>query len=765
MDKSKYKILCVLFFSVVLTTSFFAYSFQDEDKRLSKFNNLPTIEKIDSLNNYATNLKGSNTDLRIELGRKCYTLSQQENYELGLIKAQFNIGAGFFHSLQRDSALTYYRKSFELSKKSKNTLWVMNLSINLGQTFSEKYKFDSAMVYYNLGIDNAEILKDSVSLGYLINSVGFVYWKKGDFNSALEKHKKSLKILERVGDDKQVAASLNNIATSYFQLGNYKLALEYFIKSSELRKKYSPTTSPIILTSIGLIYLELDDTTLSHNYFSEALINAETTNSILGKAYANLGLGDLCLKQNKYNLAIKHYNKSKEFYTELNDQNGIAKLLNNIGLVYLKENEIKIAEKYFLSAYKTSKQKELAQSEVESFANYTNIQIINGQYILAKNNLEKIYKQAQKGNFVTSRLKILNLQRLLYEKAKDFKSALYFNKLYNNLKDSLFNEKSLRIISEIKEKHEADKKEKENVALQYENKIQKLDLNNQEKEKQYITIIVVFLFFVIAYLIYQNSLRKKRNASLLAAKNEVEKINEKLNKTNKLLKNLISTKDKFFSIIAHDLKNPFGTLLGATQILKMDDELSEEDKKELIEIIANDSERLYSLLENLLFWASSQTGKLKAKQTNIQISSLILDVVSLLESNAKNKDISFNIDVPQNLIISFDEFMFSTIIRNLLTNAIKFSYHGGTISIEAEEIGNKIHLKVIDQGVGISKENQTKLFSENSGFKQKGTDKEKGTGLGLILCRDFMKENDSIITLSSEVGKGTTFELILPKAK
>jgi len=562
MDKGRYKILFILFFSVVLNTSFFAYSFQDKDKKLSEFNNLPTIEKIDSLNNYATNLKRSDTDLRIEIGRKCYTLSQEANYNLGLIKSQFNIGAGFFHSLQHDSALTYYQKSFDLSKKSKNTLWIMNLSINLGQTFSEKYKFDSAMVYYNLGIENAEILKDSAALGYLINSVGFVYWKKGDFNLALAKYKNSLKILERVGDDKQIAASLNNIATSYFQLGNYKLALEYFIKSSELRKKYSATTSPIILTSIGLIYLQLNDTTLSHSYFKEALVNAEKTNSILGKAYANLGLGDLYYIKNEYNLAIEHYKKSKELYTELNDQNGIAKLLNSIGLVYLKENEIKLAEKYFLSAYKTSKQKELAQSIVESFANYANIQILNGQYNLAKSNLEKIYQQAQKGNFVTSRLKILSLQALLYEKTKDFKSALHFNNLYFSLKDSLFNEKSLRIISEIKEKHEADKKEKENVALHYENKIQKLDLTNQQKEKQYITIIVVFLFFVIAFLIYQNSLRKKRNASLQAAKSEVEKINEKLNKTNKLLQNLISTKDKFFSIIAHDFKksvwNSFG---------------------------------------------------------------------------------------------------------------------------------------------------------------------------------------------------------------
>ena len=475
----------IFFLLLVLNGLLFSFSLEDTNVIISRFNNLPIIEKIDSLNNYALSLKKDATNLRISIGRECLVLSQKEKYELGLIQSQYNIGAGFFHLLQRDSALFYYRKSLYLANKSKNVLWLMNLSINLGQLFSEKYKFDSAMVYYNLGLYKAELLKDSAAIGYLINSVGLLYWKKGDFNTALINYKKSLKILKAVGDDKQIAVSLNNIATSYFQLGNYKLALDYFISSSELRKKYSSTTSPIILTSIGLIYIELNDTTLAHNYFNEALTNAETTNSILGKAYANLGLGDLYFKQKKYNLAIDNYNISIKYYTELNDQNGIAKLLNKLGLVHLEENKIKLAEKYFLLAYKKSKENDLTQSEVESFANYNNVLIIIGQYNIAKENLAKIYKQAQSGNLVSSKLKILKLQALLHEKLKDYKTALYFNNLFYNLNDSLFNENSLRIISEIKEKHESDKKEKENANLLIENNIQKLDIMYRQKEKLY----------------------------------------------------------------------------------------------------------------------------------------------------------------------------------------------------------------------------------------------------------------------------------------
>ncbi len=246
----------------------------------------------------------------------------------------------------------------------------------------------------------------------------------------------------------------------------------------------------------------------------------------------------------------------------------------------------------------------------------------------------------------------------------------------------------------------------------------------------------------------------------------MEVINLKLKGTNKLLQQSNSTKDKFFSIISHDLKNPFNTLLGATEILQSDfDEMSNEDSKELIEIISHDSRKLYSLLENLLFWANSQTGNLKANRTNIILHQSVSEMEILFKSSAKEKKISVDINISKSLIGFFDQFMFSTIIRNLLSNAIKFTNEGGKIILEAKEQNGIISLKVIDEGVGIEEKNLSKLFNESSNYRELGTNNEKGTGLGLILCRDFAKENNAEIKVNSELGKGTTFELIFEKGE
>ncbi|MDA3860688.1 MAG: HAMP domain-containing sensor histidine kinase, partial [Melioribacteraceae bacterium] len=263
-----------------------------------------------------------------------------------------------------------------------------------------------------------------------------------------------------------------------------------------------------------------------------------------------------------------------------------------------------------------------------------------------------------------------------------------------------------------------------------------------------------------------NTQRKKKNSALGAAKKEIELINNNLNVKNEELEQLNSTKDKFFSIIAHDLKNPFNTLLGASQILKLDDGgNSEEDKKELIDIIANDTEKLYNLLENLLFWSRSQTGNLKAKVVDINLQATIFEIANLYKSSYNKKNISVDINIPKEFVVRFDEFMFNTIIRNLLSNAIKFSYYDGKILFSAKEEDNKIHLQIADSGMGIKEENISKLFDESSDYNRLGTDNEKGTGLGLILCRDFAAENGATINVTSKIDKGTTFELVSKKVE
>ncbi len=756
----------IILFSLISTITISATMFQTENNEDLLFQNISGTAKIDSLNMYASNSGRKSPELRLKIGQKCYELSQNQNYEFGLIQSSFNIGAGYFHQSNFDSAKIYYQNGFNFADIANNLTWKMNLSTSLGHVFSNLYQFDSANSYYNLGMENARLVKDTSAIGYLFNSIGATYWKKGEFLNAIKYYKFGLTIHRKIKDYKRINRSLNSIGSSYWNLNNNILALEYYLEALEIQKEYSKVSSPLTLNNVALLYLGLNDIDLAEKYINEGLKSAEVKASILGEGYSYLNYGDLSVKKKKFTEAIEYYDKAMKFYEKIKDKNGIAQILNKIGEVYLATEQYNLAGKKFLKAYKISKNNRLKLTQTESLINYSRIQIYQGKNDKVRVNLERALRFAEEGNFAESKLKIFKLQAEVHENLKNYKAVVLYNHKYETLRDSLFNENSIRILSDTKEKYEVAQKEEKNNELQHTNEIQLLELENQKSEKFYGFAISLFSGFVIIYLIYLNTQRKKRNIALQKAKNDVEIINRKLNKINKLLEQSNSTKDKFFSIISHDLKNPFNTLLGATEILQSDfDEMSIEDNKELIEIISHDSRKLYSLLENLLFWANSQTGNLKADRTNILLHPSVVEIMMLFRSSAKEKNINIEINISKSTIIVFDKFMFSTIIRNLLSNAIKFTKNGGKILLEAKEINGIIVLEVIDEGVGIEEKNLKKIFDESSNYRELGTNNEKGTGLGLILCRDFAKENSAEIKVKSELGKGTTFELFLEKGE
>ncbi len=753
-------------FLFIVIFPLYAAPLQDTTNLTNLFPNIAGNAKIDSLNNYVVNLNNSNPKLQLSIGRECFALSKVNNYKFGLAQSLNNIGDGFLNLKEKDSALVYFKKAYKYIDDSDFPDLEIKISINIADLYSIKYQFDSAHFYYKHALGGAVRQKDSVIIGNLFNDIGFDNWKKGGFNSAIRQYKAGLKIRRNMRDSNRIAKSLNNIGAAYYHLGDYKLSLDYYIEAQKIAKELSLRNYPLILNNIGLIYLSQKDYQYASTYFRNGLRVSIKIKSKLGIGFSYLNFGDLNFQMEEYEKALKDYNKALSIYDELGDINGVVKIINSIGQVYLNTNKLILAKKKFLLAYKKSKEHGLKLTLTESLINICKIQIKQGKNIRAKENLERAYEIAVSENFAHNKLKIFKLQNKVHENLNDLNGALLYLHNYNELKDSLFNEQSVRIVADAKEKYESKEKEKAYNHQIFINKIKDIELNRSKTENIYILLLSTLLLFAIIYLVYLNSQRKRKNIRLLKANEKIDEINLRLNKTNKLLKQSNSTKDKFFSIISHDLKNPFNTLLGASEILNLDDGgLSEKEKKELIEIISNDSKKLYSLLENLLFWANSQTGELKANRTNILLHQIVSEVIVLFNSSAKDKNITIEIDIPKSVLIVFDQFMFSTIIRNLLSNAIKFTNNGGKIIFRAIETNEKIELDVIDNGVGIEKQNLKKLFDERSNYRELGTNKEKGTGLGLVLCRDFAKENNSTISVTSKVGKGTTFRVVLDRAE
>lgn len=239
------------------------------------------------------------------------------------------------------------------------------------------------------------------------------------------------------------------------------------------------------------------------------------------------------------------------------------------------------------------------------------------------------------------------------------------------------------------------------------------------------------------------------------------------NKALQALKISNETKDKFFSIIAHDLRNPFNTMLGFSKILDENfDKYDTKEKKKFINIIHKGLQDTFKLLENLLYWSSSQRGIIGFNPEQINLYLISEKNIELLNQSAKNKFIKLINQIPENIYVDADKDMLSTIMRNLISNAVKFTPKGGEITIKARlttDDNNKYaEITIKDSGIGILKDIQTELFNIGENTSTRGTENEKGTGIGLILCKEFVEKHGGKIWIESEVGKGSSFFFTIP---
>lgn len=274
-----------------------------------------------------------------------------------------------------------------------------------------------------------------------------------------------------------------------------------------------------------------------------------------------------------------------------------------------------------------------------------------------------------------------------------------------------------------------------------------------------ILVLVALIFKVIKPTIINNF----RSQNIIQRKNDqLQQLNKSLEENNKSLDDLNKTKDKFFGIIAHDLKNPFNSLIGLSELLvKNVSDYSLEEIKQYSQYINNTTSQTYKLLQNLLDWSNLQTGKLNPKPVKITPVEVIYEVKLLTEQVAKAKNIKLQVKLDSNDLILADREMIYTVLRNLVSNAIKFTNPGGSVKIKTENFEDNVLFTVSDSGIGIKQGDLVKLFIIDNKLSKLGTNGEKGTGLGLLLCKEFVEKNNGEIWVESEIGKGSSFKFTL----
>ncbi len=275
-------------------------------------------------------------------------------------------------------------------------------------------------------------------------------------------------------------------------------------------------------------------------------------------------------------------------------------------------------------------------------------------------------------------------------------------------------------------------------------------------------ITAIGVGFFLSVLLWRNFESRMHQSQIIEKQSQdLKQRNTELMRERRKLETAISARDQFFSIIAHDLKTPFHSLLGFSEILKSEwESLDDQEKLEIVQLIKDSSEGAFQLLLNLLDWARLQKQRIELQPVDIELKKLVDRVLEQLGAQASLKDIGFEVDIPEDLVMKGDEHMITSVFRNLISNSVKFSPRKSRVEIAGRIRKNLIHCVVSDQGVGVPEKDLRKIFRFSQSTS--GTENEKGTGLGLHLCREFVRKHKGRIWVKSKEGKGAAFHFCFP---
>jgi signal transduction histidine kinase len=687
-----------------------------------------------------------------------FYISQRLDYTDGIVKSISMKGSYYYASNSFEEALQHFNEAIELAQTSGNKILLGNAYDQIAMTYNRLKRKEESLSAFKEAINAKTQTEDSTGLGQSLNNLGFIYWQSSQFDSAVIYFDKAYIIRMKLSNKSEIATTANNLGTIYYQWAIYDRALEYFLQALKLQKEIGNLkNASLVLCNIGLVYKETSHIQKAKEYYFESLAIALKENAANTIAYAYHCIGATFLTTN-IDSATYYFKKSLDAYRENAHIGGEILALKGIGESFLRLNEYRSAEKYFNNILKLAVVNDIPLRKAEAY-NYL------GEINKKENKLKKAIEYFQKSVAISDELNLKVISREsykslseIYEAAGEINKALISLKKFEDFEKSIADENMERRLADLKNKFEVEKYQRNLEAQQHENEKQKIYL--------FLTFLGIFFLIVIAVILLMLNRKIKKTNGILSEKNNlIEGQSMELNLRNEKLMELNESKDKLFSIIAHDLKNPFFALISFSTLLKEEyPRLNDSEKKEYIGYIEMTSKKTYELLENLLSLSASRTGKIEFNQVEIELAELTNNVIDLFNSQLQNKQITISNKIDENISIYADPYMFETVMRNLINNAIKYSNRHGNIEITAVESEQETHIVVKDEGIGISPNYQDDIFKINFVHSKLGTNGEKGTGLGLGLCKEFIEKNGGNISVESELGKGSEFHIYLPKS-
>ncbi|MCB2194968.1 MAG: tetratricopeptide repeat protein [Bacteroidetes bacterium] len=690
-----------------------------------------------------------------------------------LIASSYNhIGSIYLVNNDTDNALEFYLTSLKIRESIQDILGIAQSQTNIALVYKKLNKLSESLDYLNKSLNNYLNIGNRSYIANTINQIGNTQKKLNKFDLALQSYLEALKIYKELNNKNKIASILNNIGIIYDNIDNFNKALESYSNALEIKREIGDKKEiAYSLHIIGNTYLKLKKYNEALDYYNQALELRIEVGDKISIANSYKSIGNTLLELNEYDRSIDNLKKALELRENMGDMKGVSDILNDIGNFYAKINNNSKAIEYYL---KTIEYCNNTNDQYLKALCLRKVGVIRLESGLEMKGIDNINQSLNIGQNINNLELIKNAYYELYKhynKQGNKSKALdnYLN--YTIVKDSINAKLNSQRLVEIQMNFELEQSyselsriEDEVSQLTAENKIRELELKKQKNVRNLLALIVLITLVSGGLFLSQYLSKRKTNILLQEKIEEVDKSNTLLKESEDNLKILNATKDKFFSIIAHDLRNPFNALHGLTQhLLNNYDNFDSEEIKESIEIIYNSADDLLELLENLLHWSRTQRGKMKFTPVEVNISEIITKIFNLLKMNAEKKDINLINEIDQEKTIVGDKDMLTAILRNLISNAIKFSHTNSFIRVSSKDYKDYTEFSVMDNGVGISPENIKKLFRIDVHHSTTGTSDEQGSGLGLILCREFVEKHNGKIWVESEINKGSTFKFTVPK--
>ncbi len=615
----------------------------------------------------------------------------------------------FFKS---DSLFQLSEQALELSKSVNYKVGENNALIGLGDYHSDRGSHGKGIHYYKSALSLGKEIKNQELVLRAQNNLAGEYGYKGDYAKALIGYLEGIDLAKVYGDSLMLSIMYENIADLYTSQKDYDQALEFYKKVKKINQDigneiYSAET----MSNIAALYAEMGQ-------LDYAMYNANSSIMVFEKheimdwlAFAYEVKGKTYLKESNFKWAIYWFNQSEMLHKNLDDDRGRIDLFNGMAEAYLGLQQDSISEGYALEAFKVSNE----------------IQFMEGKQKCAKT-LYKIHKNKM-----------------------DFAASLEYHELYQRLSDTLSRNENKKSLTLLKTKMEHEKQKRDWIE---ENQKQLAQQRNYVSA----SLAILLIFVIITFLIRRSEkIQKKLNTELKGKTTDLEK-------TDRELRDINRTKDKLFSIIGHDLRGPIGAFQGLLKLFKEGD-IGQSEFMGYIPKLRHDIDHISFTLNNLLTWGHTQMNGAVTKPSVVGLGSMVKDSIHLLSEIAENKSIKLVSQVPANTMVWSDSDQIDIVIRNLISNALKFTPENGMVTISAQEKSEYWQVSIRDTGIGMEDKTIEKIFAVNSNHTTYGTNNEKGTGLGLSLCKEMVEKNGGTIWVESLIRKGSTFHFTIPRAK